>query len=79
MRKTAIRAIREFCVQCTVGDMEAIRECAPVPGIGACPLWPYRMGKNPNISEATRAKMRELAKSRNFGVNANTVQAKEGV
>lgn len=48
--------------------MEAIRECKPLPEVGACPLWPYRMGKNPNISEETKIKARARAKEVGLGL-----------
>lgn len=66
-RITAIKAIRAFCMQCMGEDYNLIKDCEPLPTKESCPLWPFRTGKNPNISEATRTKRRELAKSRNFG------------
>lgn len=36
------KAIRAKCRDCVGGDME-IRKCVQHD----CPLWPYRMGKNP--------------------------------
>lgn len=63
MRKTAIKSIREYCVEvCCAGDQEYVRECPDgvvLQGKPPCPLWPYRMGKNPNVSEEKKAKARE--------------------
>jgi len=53
---TAYAAIREYCLNtCCAGDMEFWVDCpstekSPTP----CPLYPFRFGNNPNISEETR-------------------------
>lgn len=41
---TPIRAIRAKCLDCTCGSPQEVRLC-PTPD---CPLYPYRMGHNPN-------------------------------
>ena len=41
--RTPIKAIRDKCLDCTCGQIKAVRECM----IQACPLWPYRMGRRP--------------------------------
>jgi len=71
MRKSAIKSIREYCVTvCTSGDMEWVKNCPDGPDHPCpCPLWRYRMGKNPNISEESREKRREIAKKHRFGVD----------
>jgi hypothetical protein len=70
-RKTAIKSIRAYCVTvCCAGDQEWVRECPDgvVHGsVPPCPLWSYRMGKNPNISEESREKRRESAKRSGLG------------
>lgn len=38
-----LKAIREKCKDCTCGMLDEIRHC-PIPD---CPLFPFRMGKNP--------------------------------
>lgn len=38
-----IKAIRANCVDCVGGSERLVRECAA----SRCPLWPFRMGKNP--------------------------------
>ena len=41
--KSPIKAIRAKCVDCCVGDLSEVRKCVAT----SCPLWPFRMGKNP--------------------------------
>ena len=54
-RLTPIKAIRAKCLECSCGNNAEVRECV----IPNCPLYPYRMGKNPYIklSEERKAKM----------------------
>ena len=54
-RLTPIKAIRAKCLECSCGNNAEVRECV----IPDCPLYPYRMGKNPYIklSEERKAKM----------------------
>jgi hypothetical protein len=66
-RLTPVKAIRAFCVECTCGDTEWIRECPSTD----CSLFPYRMGKNPNISTETKAKLREIALQQERSVQKN--------
>jgi len=58
---TPIKAIRAFCLQCTSSDRAWIKECPSLE----CPLYPYRMGTNPNVSEHARMDAAKRAKSRN--------------
>jgi len=39
-----LKAIRQYCLNCTGGSTEAVRHC----GIASCYVWPYRFGRNPN-------------------------------
>lgn len=41
--KSPVKAIREFCRECTGGDLEWIRNCPS----DSCSLYPFRMGKDP--------------------------------
>ena len=41
---TPIKAIRAKCLECSGGQPSEVRECL----ITDCPLYPFRMGKNPN-------------------------------
>jgi hypothetical protein len=43
-QKTPLKAIREKCLDCCGYQYSEVRECH----ITDCPLWIYRMGKNPN-------------------------------
>lgn len=60
---TPLRAIRARCLECSGGSTAEVRECV----IPSCPLYPFRMGKNPNIvlsdeQRAARAeRVRKLA------------------
>lgn len=40
---TPVKAMRENCVDCVGGEISRIRNCP----IDTCPLWPYRMKRNP--------------------------------
>ena len=42
---TPVRAIRLKCLDCSNGSAHEVKLCV----IPHCPLYPYRMGKNPNI------------------------------
>ena len=41
---TPCRAIRAMCKECCGGSLKAVRTCEST----TCPLWPFRMGRNPN-------------------------------
>src|SRR6516165_5733381 len=38
-----LKAIREKCLDCCCGNAAEVRKCVAVD----CPLWPFRMGRNP--------------------------------
>ena len=38
-----LKAIRANCIDCMGGQRGLVRDCE----LRGCPLWPYRMGKNP--------------------------------
>ncbi len=40
---TPLKAIRAACLHCCAGQAKEVRECH----LDNCPLWPYRMGRNP--------------------------------
>lgn len=68
--KSAIKCIRDFCVhQCCCDDSVYVRECPSNGKNGAtnCALWNYRMGKNPNVSDERKEKMKQNALKRGFG------------
>lgn len=41
---TPLKAIRQNCIDCSAGSLKDVRDCI----ITNCPLYPYRMGKNPS-------------------------------
>lgn len=41
---TPIKAIRKNCLECSNFQPSEVKECI----ITDCPLYPYRLGKNPN-------------------------------
>jgi len=41
---TPIKSIRKYCLWCCGGSTKLVRECSMVD----CPLWVYRLGKNPH-------------------------------
>lgn len=44
MRLSPVKAIRKFCVQCMGGQTREVKKCTAKK----CPLYFFRMGKNPN-------------------------------
>ena len=62
---TPINAIRAKCLDCCYDQREEVKLCPAKD----CPLWPYRMGKNPNrkrtmTDEQRKAAAERLAKAR---------------
>lgn len=43
MQKNPVKAIREFCLDCSGGSFTVVKECTTI----TCPLHPFRFGKNP--------------------------------
>lgn len=54
---TPIKAIRARCLDCSGFIASEVKRCF----LPDCVLYPYRMGRNPNISEKTREKARQRA------------------
>lgn len=44
MHLSPVKAIKKYCLDCSGGSKKEVRECI----ILDCPLYPFRMGKNPN-------------------------------
>lgn len=62
---TPIKAIKAKCLDCCYGQREEVKLCPAKD----CPLWQFRLGKNPNRSrnmtdEQKRAASERLAKAR---------------
>lgn len=53
---TPIQAIRKYCLDCSNGQASEVKHC----GLTYCPLYPFRMGKNPNA----KGKMNKVSTSR---------------
>ena len=57
--KSILRAIRLKCLDCSAYQEGEIRECP----VTTCPLYPFRLGKNPflkkKLTEEERNKIRE--------------------
>ncbi|HSH66073.1 MAG TPA: hypothetical protein VLB84_09800 [Bacteroidia bacterium] len=43
-RLSPVKAIKIKCLDCSCGSKKEVRECI----IQDCPLYPFRLGKNPN-------------------------------
>jgi len=39
-----LKVVRQKCLDCSAGQLSEVRKCTCW---ASCPLWPYRMGKNP--------------------------------
>lgn len=68
MKTNPVKAIREYCLQCSGGSSNEVKLCQ----IGTCPLYAFRFGKNPyrqrrklteDELEALRARMANARKS----------------
>lgn len=64
-KMTPIKAIKAKCLDCCCGQREEVRECPAK----TCPLWQFRLGKNPNrarnmTDEQRKAAAERLAKAR---------------
>ena len=57
---TPIKAIRAKCLECSNHQPKEVRECY----IPECPIYPYRMGTNPNRKGIGNLKGVFTAKSR---------------
>ncbi len=45
-KNTPLKAIKKKCLECSGGDKEEVRNCA----LRQCPLFPFRMGVDPQTS-----------------------------
>lgn len=55
-----LKAIRQKCLDCCVYKPSEVRRCH----ITSCPLWPYRMGKNPFHKRTMTEKQKQEASKR---------------
>lgn len=62
--KNVLRAVRLKCFDCSAMQLSEVKDCP----VSECPLYPFRLGKNPfrkrELTEDARQKLRErLAKT----------------
>lgn len=55
-----IKAVRAKCLDCCGGNKSVISVC----GISNCPLYPFRLGKNPNRTRNMTDEQRQAASER---------------
>lgn len=53
-KQTILKAIREHCLECRGGSVNAVRHCYKLSGTKPCKLYPYRFGKDPDITKPSR-------------------------
>lgn len=74
-----LKTIKTYCFeecQCGSSSYEVLTCQGDLAAIGPCPVFPFRMGKNPNISVETREKLRQIALLRDpLGLQDKTSQA----
>lgn len=58
-----LKACRSFCVnECQAEQAQQVKDCqGDTWVVGPCPLYRFRMGRNPNISQEARARMKGRA------------------
>jgi hypothetical protein len=68
-----VKVIREKCIDCCCGSVYEVAKCTAEK----CPLWPWRMGKNPYRKppseaqrEVSRLKMQKLQQQRAANVDS---------
>jgi hypothetical protein len=62
--RPSVKTIRKVCLWCQGDRADWVKDCHA----GDCSLHPYRLGRNPNISEATKEKRRQTALKHGFNV-----------
>ncbi len=58
--KSPIKAIRAKCLDCCCGQKEEVKLCPAT----ACPLYPFRLGKNPFRKREMSEEQRQAAAAR---------------
>ena len=56
-----LKAIRAWCLECSCGVRAEVRNCTMLD----CPLYPFRMGKNPNRKRKTEESTPNTVESEN--------------
>lgn len=57
---TPIKAIRQYCLECCYDSPNEVRIC----NITDCPLYPYRLGHNPNRKNNMTEEQKEALRER---------------
>lgn len=73
MHLTPVKAIKKHCLDCSGGFKKEVRECI----IQDCPLYPFRLGKNPNRKGikncVSTAEKKQIGKVEHKGVFETTL------
>lgn len=69
---TPVKAIRAKCLDCCCGSAKEVRLCP----VYDCPLYPFRMGHNPNIRRKYTDEQREAMAERLAGRRRSADAAK---
>jgi len=67
-----LEVIRKRCLECCGGSYQEIENCTSGPNSGplsSCSLWAYRLGVDPNPSEARKEAGKKLAMKNKVKVN----------
>ena len=68
-----VKAIRAFCLDCCGGRKNEVKQCPCTD----CPLYPFRMGKNPyrklNLTDEQRAERAERMRNAILAKNDNSI------
>ena len=73
---TPVKVIRAKCLDCSCGNAAEVARCP----VERCPLWPWRMGKNPytkkrQYSEEEKERKREILRKLNEQRKAENASA----
>lgn len=69
---TPIKAIRAKCLDCSASVSGEVKNCH----IKDCPLWPYRLGKNPNRTGRKMTEEQRLAAAENLRLAREAKESK---
>ena len=69
---TPLKAIRLKCLDCMGGSANEVSLC---PCEGSCPLWAFRLGRNPNIVLSDEERERRAERGR---ANAANLRKEKG-
>ncbi|MEZ5902559.1 MAG: hypothetical protein R3D88_04510 [Alphaproteobacteria bacterium] len=72
IKQPLLKIIRKKCLDCCAGQHSEVRICH----ITACPLWPYRMGKNPFHERRMTDEQKEAATQRLQELQLISIHAK---